>query len=106
MTEFIREQRIKATRKPHRCEGCGKMIEAGQPAVAYAQKSEGELYSGHFHTDCRDAEVAWNHEADTWGEDWSPLCSIRECDDADDWLAWLAEKFPAVHSRIEDTPNA
>lgn len=100
MSEFFRETKIKATRKDHACCGCGKTITAGLPAVYMAMKQEGDFWALHSHTECRDAEVDWNRQADTWGEDWNPLSSITEGDDAEDWCAWLREKHPIAAERV------
>lgn len=100
MHEFTRETTIKATRKPHACLCCHTLIEAGSPAKYFAQKYDGDFHSGHMHPDCRSAEVAWNDLMDTWGEDWNPLDTIKDSDDAEDNCAWLAEKFPAVAARL------
>ena len=106
MVEFIRERRIKATAKRHNCWCCDTMIGTGSPAIYFSSKQEGEFVAGHMHTDCRDAEVEWNDKNDTWGEDWCPLHSIRECDEADAECQWLAENYPAVAARlhIEQVP--
>lgn len=100
MVEFTRETTIKATRKDHRCHCCHTKIEAGSPASYFAQKHDGDFHSGHMHVDCRDAEVEWNKLGDTWGEDWNPLDTIKESDEAEVDCAWLAEKFPAVAARL------
>lgn len=100
MREFTRETTIKATRKPHACWCCHTLIEAGSPAKHFAQKYDGDFHSGHMHPDCRSAEVAWNDLMDTWGEDWNPLDTIKDSDDAEYNCAWLAEKFPAVAARL------
>jgi len=106
MDEFTRESSIKATKKPHRCLCCHQRIEAGSPANYFAQKYDGEFHSGHMHPDCRNAEVAWNGLMDTWGDDWSPLYTIKESDDAKEYCAWLAEKFPDVAARMGIPANA
>ena len=100
MHEFTRETTIKATRKPHACCCCHTLIEAGSPAKYFAQKYDGDFHSGHMHPDCCSAEVAWNDLMDTLGEDWNPLDTIKDSDDAEDNCAWLAEKFPAVAARL------
>jgi hypothetical protein len=106
MREFTTESRIKATRKDHSCICCHTIIPAASQAIAFATKNDGEFHHGHMHRDCRDAEIAWNHEADTWGEDWQPLDSIKDCDDAEEWCAWLAEKWPVVAARVGVRGNA
>ena len=106
MAEFTRETTIKATKKPHRCLCCHQHIEAGSPANYFAQKYDGDFHSGHMHPDYRNAEVAWNHLRDTWGDDWNPLDTIKESDDAELDCAWLAEKFPAVAVRLGVQANA
>lgn len=53
MTEFYRSREIKAVRKARRCDECRHMIEVGTPAIDYAQKFDGEMYSGTVHADCK-----------------------------------------------------
>lgn len=106
MTEFTREQSITATRKAHRCLCCHSQIEAGSPANYFAQKYDGDFHSGHMHPDCRDAEVQWNHLQDAWGDDWNPLDTIKESDNAELDCAWLAKNFPAVAARLGILANA
>lgn len=106
MSEFFRETRIKRTRKAHFCCGCEKRIEAGSEAFYMAMKQDGEFITAHAHVECRVAEIDWNHEADTWGEDWAALWQIREDDEADDWCAWLREKHPVAAERVLPEPVA
>lgn len=107
MSEFTREKRIKATRRDHPCIGCAKPIPAGSEASYFAQKYDGEFMAAYYHTDCREAEIALNDLCDTWGEDWTCLCTIRDMDEPEGCCAWLREKFPVVADRVlgkEPTP--
>lgn len=100
VSDFFRETEIKATRKPHYCIGCQLTIPAGSEAIYCAGKFDGQIDTGHYHRECREAEVAWNHEADTWGEDWNPLFSIRDDDESETWMAWLAQHHPIAAGRL------
>lgn len=93
---FYRETPVKAVRKPRQCLGCRKIIKVGQPATDCAGQHEGDFWSGSFHPDCRDAEVALNelHRIHLYGE-WNALSEIEW----DDW-PWLIEKFPTVAERM------
>jgi len=92
---FFREKPIKATRKNHFCQCCQKTILAGTPATYMAGLTEyNDFWAGHAHVECRKAECDWNSERGTYGDEWDMLYMIREDDDADEWLAWLAEKHP------------
>lgn len=98
MMGYFREHPIAATRKPHRCEACQTTIETGSAAnyiTVHDGSSDGPFY-GHFHPDCRDAEVRLNDLHD-WrgGDDWMALHEAE----ADD-LPWIAEEFPAVFARV------
>jgi hypothetical protein len=97
MSAYYSHRTIKATRKPHQCEGCGKIIEAGAPAFYWAGDCDGDFYSAHYHLDCREAEVVWNSIRDTWGDEYDSLCAIHE--EPED-VAWLVEEFPAVAARM------
>lgn len=95
---FFSPRSIKATRKQHRCEGCGKFIEAAGPAWYFSALEDGDFYAGYYHVECRDAEVALNDlKGNHGGEDWMPLYLVRdEPDDRD----WLIEAHPAVAARM------
>ena len=98
---FFRETQIKATRKPHHCQCCQKQIEAGSPAIYMAGLTEdNDLWAGHAHVECREAECAWNSERGTYGDEWDMLYMIREDDEAESWLEWLADKHPIAATRL------
>lgn len=92
---FVREYAVKAVRKPHRCDGCGRRIEPGGPAQRWVGMTDGEFGSAIYHPDCREAEVDLNQIKDCWGDDWF---SLREIDDED--RPWLLEEYPAVAARM------
>lgn len=112
--EFYSNGAIKATRKPHFCEGCEQPIEIGTSAKYYAGKFEGEFYDCYFHPDCREAQVAWN---DLAGFDWDEHCHLWHlyenraepmffCDEHVDFSPTLAEKYPDVLRRLEAWEDA
>lgn len=99
---FFNERKIKATRKDHRCECCQKPINAGSPAIYMAGLTEDDdLWAGHAHVECRAAECAWNSERGTYHDEWDMLYMIREDDEADEWLAWLADKHPIASQHLK-----
>jgi hypothetical protein len=88
---------IKATRKTHTCEGCGKKIPAGSSAYYWAGDCDGDFYSCYYHDDCRAAEVSWNEAREAWGDEYDSLCAVR--DEPED-VAWLVENHPEVAARM------
>lgn len=93
---FYRENEIAKTRKKHFCLGCEKSIQEGQTATYCAGMSDGDFWSGHFHPDCRKAEIEMNAICGHTGDEWHPVCMADEFD----MLDWLLEKHPTVHERI------
>lgn len=93
---FVSERTVKAVRKRHRCDGCGRHIEAGQSATRWAGLTDGDFNTAIYHPDCREAELAMNALIGTqYGDEWWPLSEI-ETDDR----PWLIETFPAVAARM------
>jgi hypothetical protein len=97
---FAKETKIKAVRKPYRCDGCHKRLAVGEPATRWAGMTEGEFGTAIYHPDCREAEVDLNNDilGWQWGDDWLPLYEI----DREDWL-WLTGAYPAVAARMRIT---
>lgn len=97
---FATETNVKAVRKRHRCDGCGKRIEIGSPAVRWAGMTDGDFGAAIYHPDCRLAEIKLNDLLETqWGDEWAALSEIDE----EDW-PWLIETFPAVAARMGIKP--
>lgn len=96
---FYSERPIKAVRKTRACDGCGTPLAVGQPALKCSGNHDG-FWSGTYHLECREAEIALNKLHDCWGgDDWMSLCHDLEWDD----YPWLIEKFPAVAERKKVT---
>ena len=95
MSEFYREGSVNAIRKAHRCHGCCRLMEVGSPAYTFAMQQDGEFYAGHYHQDCRKAEVALNDLLQSSYGEWALL---QEIDDED--RAWLREEYPDVAARM------
>lgn len=93
MSEFFTHRDIKATRKAHTCMGCSTSIPQGASAFYFSTKQEGFFWSGHYHSECRLAEVALNDLHGNYGDDFIGLQYIG--DEPED-VAWLKEEFPAV----------
>lgn len=51
MSNFHNERQV-TTRKPHRCEWCGKIIEAGETATYSSGKNDGYFYDRYAHPAC------------------------------------------------------
>lgn len=100
MDDFFSERSIKATRKVHHCEGCGRSIEIRLPAQYGSGKQDGEFIAFYWHVECRAAEIAWNSERGSWGDEFDSLYMLKEDDEADDWVAWLIEHHPIAASRL------
>ena len=100
---FVSETTVKAVRKRHRCEGCGKHIEIGEPAKRWAGMSDGDFVSVIYHPDFRAAEERMNELAGwRYGDDWYLL---NDDLGREDW-PWLIEEFPAVAARMGITSRA
>ena len=97
--DFYSEKIVKV-RKPRNCDGCGKMLEKGEAALTYSGKFNGDFGSNTLHTDCREAELAYNKMADT---NWDEFVGLHELE-ADDW-DWLLADFPTVAARLNVTPE-
>lgn len=99
---FFSETDIKAVRKRHRCAGCGKNIEIGEPAFRWTGTTDGEFDTATYHPECRKAEIALNElllfqDGDDWG-------ALIEIDDED--RPWLIETFPTVAARMGFAPSS
>lgn len=96
MSEFFNHCNVKATRKEHRCTACSKSIPIGSSTFYFSQKYDGLFYAGHYHLECRAAEIALNDLHGLSGEEWIALDSIDEDEDRD----WLRDKHPLVAERL------
>lgn len=97
MSAFFTHRDIKATRKDHRCTGCTKLIPAGANAWYFSTKYDGIFWDGHYHQECRAAELALNELHDNRGDDFIGIQSIGdEPEDVD----WLKDEYPVVAARM------
>lgn len=92
---FASTRTVKAVRKAHKCVGCDRMIEIGQPAERWSGMTDGDFASVIYHVDCRAAEIELNKLASTDWDEWMGLADIED----DDW-DWLIEEYPAVAARM------
>ncbi|AIT81261.1 hypothetical protein [Novosphingobium pentaromativorans] len=102
--EFLGERLLRAVRKPHRCEACGTMIHARQPAVYCSTIQDGDFFGWYSHPECRVAETDWNKRRGPWGNgSW--------CDEDYCWLfqavdgepieqAWMVANHPIAAGRL------
>lgn len=96
MAEFFTARNIKATRKQHYCCACNKVIAVGEAAFYFSMKEDGEFWRGHYHIDCRAAEIALNDlHGCRGGDDWIGLSQIDD-EDRD----WLRAEYPPVAARM------
>ena len=102
MVDFASHRDVKSTRSDHNCAGCGCTIPSGSPAFYFSGKFEGHFSSCHYHTDCRDAEVALNDLRQTLGGEWDCIGEIAE--EPED-VEWLIETFPSVAARLQLLPT-
>jgi hypothetical protein len=92
---FYTERSVKAIRKPRPCSSCGIRVERGSSALICTGNHDG-FWSGTFHVDCREVEVALNALYDNYsGDDWMSLTDIEW----DDW-PWLIADHPTVAARM------
>ena len=83
-------------RKPHRCDHCQTMIEAGKVYQYGAGIWEGDWFTQHCHLDCVDAaRTVHDYQGLTWGDSYPWLYELEQED-----LDYLINHFPIVHSRI------
>lgn len=97
MSDFGSPRQIKACRKSHRCEQCGREIDAGQPAFRFAYVYEGEFGSYHVHPECQIAASQYAKRNDLWDEDW-PWFQHMETEYSD--RQWMRETHPVVAERL------
>ena len=100
---FASETTVKAVRKRHRCDGCNRPIEIGDPATRWAGTTDGDFGTALYHPDCRAAEIAMNNDVlgFRYGDDWWPLSEIESED-----RPWLIAAYPAVARRMGIVPPA
>ena len=102
--EFLSETIRRAVRKQHRCEACGCMILAGQPAVYCSTIQDGNFFGWYSHLECRAAETDWNRRRGPWG-------LLGSCSEDYFWLfqavagepveqAWMAANHPVAAGRL------
>jgi hypothetical protein len=95
---FFTERTIKATRKVHRCQGCGVVIPIGSEAYYFSMKGEDGVWSGHYHPDCREAEKRLNDMLGWQGDD--DWCLLHDADTEERDV--LRKEFPAVYARWDE----
>lgn len=89
---FISQTTVKSVRKSKPCDGCRRMIQAGERAVRWVGTNDG-FQTALYHPECRRAEIKLNdlHETHRHGDDWISLAEIGW----DDW-PWLIAVCPLV----------
>lgn len=92
MSTFHNERTV-TTRKPHRCEWCGREIPAGFLAVYSAGKFNGDFYTRYAHPACE--QLA--EELDMFDPDWGL--------DADGWRQGVLDAYDNI-GLPDDYPRA
>lgn len=70
MSDFHCARVIKATRKSHWCEQCGKKIATGEPASYSAGSYFGDFYAIYAHVECGAAAHAFAEANGLWGDEY------------------------------------
>ena len=97
MSDFHSERKISQTRKPHECQQCGKIIDAGMPAIKGSGSYFGDLYSQYEHIECYAAGRAYAKISGCWGEDY--MWFQHGLEELEDKL-WLLDEYPVVAARL------
>ena len=92
---FYQDTPIRATRRPHLCDGCDQQIVVGSPATRWRGLCDGEFVSAIWHAECRAAECEYNQAKKHW--EW---VFLRECLEDQEDRAWLMTEHPAVAARF------
>lgn len=95
--DFHSERTIKAIRKAHVCEQCGRKIQIGEPASYGAGSYEGDFYTTYTHVECNTAARDYANHFGCWGEEY-PWFQHSEEPQSDG--AWLREHHPIVADRL------
>jgi len=102
--DFLGERLIRAVRKPHRCESCGRTIQPGLPATYATTIQDGDFFAWRSHPECRDAEADWNKRRGPWGRPYSCAEDYywlwQAMDDAPCERAWLIANHPVAAGRL------
>lgn len=94
--DFHSNKTIKATRKVHECEQCGRKIDIGSPAIYGAGRFDGYFYTQHQHIECHAAGIAYAEETGLWGEEFTWF----QHSERDGFADWLLENHPTVADRL------
>lgn len=97
MAEFYSEKIVKV-RKARQCAGCCQMVAAGEQALTYSGKFNGDFGSFTLHPECREAELAWNKMTGAYADEFVGLCDLE----SDEW-EWLLDEYPVVAARMNVT---
>ena len=96
MNLVLREETIKAVRKPHLCIACLKLVKVGKQAITWVGLSDGDFNAVYYHPECRKAEIAINDLYDyRFGDEWIQLCDV----DSEDYR-FLKSEHPIAYKRL------
>lgn len=99
MTNFSASSRdIKAVRKTHFCDQCGKKIEPGDPARYAFGVWEGAAYSVYTHPECSKAAHEYANLNDLWEDEYPWFLHMDDPEFGHH--AWLLENHPVVAARL------
>jgi len=102
MGDFISSSTHKS-RKIHKCNHCGQVIEIGSIYEKTAGVFQGDFIAAKSHLECEKAWYFFNWDKDgpKWGDPYDgalPLSDMDWWEDVDKEL--MLEKFPIVHERM------
>lgn len=96
MSDFHVDRTVK-TRKPHRCEQCGTVIEPGSVATRGTGTYCGDFYSHYVHGECRKAGDAYAKLTGYWGDEYT---WFQHTDELPEIAGWLIANHPVVAGRL------
>jgi hypothetical protein len=92
---FYSERTIKALRKPRQCQACGRAMDIGESALYCSGSWDGDFWTGHYHAECRAAEVVLNGQYGS-GQEWYDLSDF----DSED-REFIRETHPTAFARLQ-----
>ena len=103
MSDFASCKDIKAVRKPHECQQCGREVSVGSPARYSCGRWDGYFFGGYTHIECHNAAHEYATDNGLWGEEYP---WFQHMDDREHrHHGWLLEKHPVVAERLRVEPQ-
>lgn len=99
MSDFTNFRIVRAA-KQHRCDQCGKQIEAGEKHQYAAAVIDGDFGAYREHFECRDAWIALNFDVRPGCPSEGTPFLVDDDEVEPDEKAWMLEEFPSVAARL------